>query len=119
MKVTLSSILAALAICASPVSAQKAQPFVFTPTNSAGPFPVVLWLHGYRGYSPSGYFPGAAALEMQKHADTLGAAIIGFPATIDLGDGRSNGLRIPPKITLTFRRDLKRLAKAQSWIYRR
>lgn len=67
--------------------AQKANPFVFTPTNGKGPFPVILWLHGYRGYSPQGYYPGAKRDEMQKHADSIGAAIVGFPATTDLGDG--------------------------------
>jgi len=67
--------------------ADKAKPFIVTPTNSAGPFPVVLWLHGYRGYSAAGYFPGETSAAMQKHADSLGAVIIGFPATTDLGDG--------------------------------
>jgi len=68
------------------VYAEKAKPFLFTPTNGSGPFPVVLWLHGYRGYSPEGYFPGETAVAMQKHADSLSAAIIGFPGTTDLGD---------------------------------
>ncbi len=68
------------------VHADKAKPFIFTPTNGTGPFPVALWLHGYRGYSPEGYFPGETVAAMQKHADTLGAVIIGFPATTDLGD---------------------------------
>ncbi len=71
---------------ASNVHAEKAKPFVFTPTNNPGPFPVVLWLHGYRGYSAEGYFPGETAAAMQRHADSLGAAIVGFPATTDLGD---------------------------------
>src|SRR3954465_10133308 len=66
--------------------ADKAKPFVFTPTSGSGPFPVVLWLHGYRGYSAEGYFPGETSAAMQKHADTIGAAIIGFPAPTDLGD---------------------------------
>jgi len=67
--------------------AEKPQPFLFAPSDGGGPFPVALWLHGYRGYSPSGYFPGETPAAMQKHADKLGAVIIGFPATTDLGDG--------------------------------
>ncbi|RBP46489.1 phospholipase/carboxylesterase [Roseimicrobium gellanilyticum] len=66
--------------------AEKAEPFVFVPSKGEGPFPVALWLHGYRGYSPSGYFPGESAEAMQKHADALGAVIVGFPATTELGD---------------------------------
>jgi predicted esterase len=68
------------------VHADKAKPFIFVPSKGAGPFAVALWLHGYRGYSPGGYFPGETAAAMQKHADTLGAVIIGFPGTTDLGD---------------------------------
>lgn len=66
--------------------AEKAKPFIFIPTNGTGPFPVALWLHGYRGYSAAGYFPGETTAAMQKHADKLGAVIIGFPGTTDLGD---------------------------------
>ena len=66
--------------------AEKAKPFIFTPTNGPGPFSVALWLHGYRGYSADGYFPGETAAAMQRHADALGSVIIGFPATTDLGD---------------------------------
>src|SRR5690242_19767518 len=69
-----------------PANAEKAKPFIYTPANGHAPYPVVLWLHGYRGYSPNGYFPSAKAEAMQKHADTIGAVIIGFPATTDLGD---------------------------------
>ncbi|HZQ48590.1 MAG TPA: hypothetical protein VFC07_16350 [Verrucomicrobiae bacterium] len=79
-------IFAVLLAIIPKVHAEKAKPFVFTPTNGAGPFPVALWLHGYRGYSAAGYFPGETAAAMQKHADVLGAVIIGFPATTDLGD---------------------------------
>ena len=68
------------------VHAEKAKPFIFAPGNGLGPFPVLVWLHGYRGYSPDGYMPGETAASMQKHADTLGAVIVGFPATTDLGD---------------------------------
>lgn len=75
-----------LSVIAFGANAQKPKPFIFTPTNGAGPFPVVLWLHGYRGYSADGYFPGESGAAMQKHADLLGAAIIGLPATTDLGD---------------------------------
>ena len=66
--------------------AEKPKAFVFKPGKGDGPFPVALWLHGYRGYSSEGYFPGETPAAMQKHADTLGAVIIGFPATTDLGD---------------------------------
>src|ERR1017187_956350 len=83
-----SRIIAAIILLAviPEVHADKAKPFIFTPTNGPGPFPVALWLHGYRGYSAEGYFPGETAAAMQKHADILGAVIIGFPATTDLGD---------------------------------
>ena len=85
-RITKTIIMAAsLALCFE-LCAEKAKPFIFTPSNGTGPFPVALWLHGYRGYSPDGYFPGESASAMQKHADTLGAVIIGFPATTDLGD---------------------------------
>ena len=67
--------------------AEKAPPFVFVPTNRSGPFPVVVWLHGYRGYSTLGYFPETNSAAMQQQADTLGAVILGFPGTTDLGDG--------------------------------
>lgn len=73
-------------LLAFPASAEKAKPFVFKPSSGSGPYPVVLWLHGYRGYSPNGYAPGAAAEAMQKHADAIGAVILGFPATTDLPD---------------------------------
>lgn len=80
----LTTFLLAIALEAH---ADKAKPFIFAPTNVAGPFPVALRLHGYRGYSAEGYFPGETSAAMQKHADALGAVIIGFPATTDLGDG--------------------------------
>jgi predicted esterase len=67
--------------------ADKPKPFIFWPKTATGPFPIVVWLHGYRGYSSAGYFPGATTAAMQKHADALGAVIVGFPATTDLGDG--------------------------------
>jgi predicted esterase len=81
--------LCALAIlmCWNLAFAEKAKAFVFKPSAGAGPFPVALWLHGYRGYSATGYFPGESAAAMQKHADAIGAVIVGFPATTDLGDG--------------------------------
>jgi predicted esterase len=77
---------AAILLVPLAVHAEKPKPFVFTPAKGAGPFPVALWLHGYRGYSVEGYFPGETRAAMQKHADALGAVIIGFPATTDLGD---------------------------------
>ena len=67
--------------------ADKPKAFVFKPSKGSGPFPVALWLHGYRGYSPMGYFPGETEAAMQKHADAIGAVIVGFPGTTDLGDG--------------------------------
>lgn len=67
--------------------AQKAKHFVVVPKGAPEPWPVAVWLHGYRGYLPDSYAPGAPADMMQKHADALGAVIIGFPATTDLGDG--------------------------------
>jgi predicted esterase len=66
--------------------AEKPKEFVIVPSKGDGLFPVALWLHGYRGYSAEGYFPGETREAMQKHADALGAVIIGFPATTDLGD---------------------------------
>lgn len=69
-----------------PVLAEKAKEFIIKPGQGDGPFPVALWLHGYRGYSAEGYFPGETREAMQKHADALGAVIVGFPATTDLGD---------------------------------
>ena len=84
--ITPTVIVAALLALTFEANAEKAKPFVFAPSKDAGPFPVALWLHGYRGYSTDGYFPGETTAAMQKHADTLGAVIIGFPATTDLGD---------------------------------
>ena len=75
-----------LLVCVPQARADKPKPFIITPTKGDGPFPVALWLHGYRGYSPTGYFPNETAAALQKHADALGAVIIGFPATTDLGD---------------------------------
>lgn len=73
-----------LLLGAAGVQAEKPKEFIITPTgNRAGPFPVAVWLHGYRGYSPDGY---AEEADMQRHADALGAVILGFPATTDLGD---------------------------------
>lgn len=84
LRILFSLLLIGLTIPSS--YAEKAEPFVFVPSKGDGPFPVALWLHGYRGYSPSGYFPGESAEAMQKHADALGAVIVGFPATTELGD---------------------------------
>ncbi|WP_395744135.1 alpha/beta hydrolase [Prosthecobacter sp.] len=85
MKHILATVLFLLIATAS--EAAKAKPFLFVPKNAAeGPLPVAVWLHGYRGYSPEGYFAGATVEAMQQHADALGAVIIGFPATTDLGD---------------------------------
>jgi len=84
-----TSALVALALLVSAVASEAAKPkhFAIIPKEAAEPMPVAVWLHGYRGYSPDGYFPGETAEAMQKHADALGAVILGFPATTDLGDG--------------------------------
>ena len=82
-----ATFVAVVLIFGNSARAEKPKAFVFTPSQGSGPFPVALWLHGYRGYSPDGYFPGETSAAMQKHADKLGAVIIGFPATTDLGDG--------------------------------
>lgn len=81
-------ILVVMTLLLSAVVSQaaKAKPFMFVPRAAAEPMPVAVWLHGYRGYSPDGYFPGESREAMQKHADALGAVILGFPATTDLGD---------------------------------
>jgi len=79
-------LAAAILIFGNNARAEKSKAFIFTPSEGVGPFPVALWLHGYRGYSPDGDFPGETPTAMQKHADKLGAVIIGFPATTDLGD---------------------------------
>ncbi|MBK1884793.1 hypothetical protein JIN85_20455 [Luteolibacter pohnpeiensis] len=76
----------ALFLVATVSEAAKPKHFIFVPKAAAEPMPVAVWLHGYRGYSPDGYFPGETAEAMQKHADALGAVILGFPATTDLGD---------------------------------
>lgn len=80
-------LIAVLFFCLSAVlQAEKPMHFLFVPKDAKGPLPVVVWLHGYRGYSPAGYMPGETEESMQKHADALGAVILGFPATTDLGD---------------------------------
>lgn len=79
-------VLLALLGTSLAVKAEKPKHFLILPAKGDGPFPVALWLHGYRGYSPEGYMPGATKEAMQQHADSLGAAIIGFPGTTDLGD---------------------------------
>jgi predicted esterase len=66
--------------------AAKPKHFIFVPKGATEPLPVAVWLHGYRGYSPLGPMPGETAEAMQKQADALGAVILGFPATTDLGD---------------------------------
>ncbi len=101
--------------------AEKAEQFVIKPSKGDGPFPVALWLHGYRGYSPDGYFPGGKPAALQKHADTIGAVIIGFPATTDLGDDTQQWSEEPVadhayiqdrllQISKTVNLDLKRVA---------
>jgi predicted esterase len=87
MKSAIHTIVVAILLSfALAASAEKAKPFICVPSKGEGPFPVAVWLHGYRGYTPDGYFRGATAAAMQKHADDIGAVILGFPATTDLGD---------------------------------
>ncbi len=81
-----SLILSALLISAAFLRAEKPAEFVITPSTGEGPFPVALWLHGLSRIFSNGIFSGESREAMQKHADLLGAVIIGFPATTDLGD---------------------------------
>jgi predicted esterase len=93
------------------VHAEKAPAFIFTPVGSTGPFPVAVWLQGYRGYSRDGYFPGETSAAMQKHADKLGAVIIGFPATTDLGDGTQQWSEEPVADHAYIQASLKAISK--------
>ena len=113
--------LLTLQLCNSLAQAEKPKAFIFTPSNGAGPFPVAVWLHGYRGYSPLGYFPGASQEAMQKQADAIGAVIVGFPGNVDLGDGTQRWAEQPEvnhsyiqqrlkEIEKTANLDLKRVA---------
>ena len=54
-----------LALTCLLVQAEKPKEFVIVPSKGDGPFPVALWLHGYRGYSEAGYFPGETRGAMQ------------------------------------------------------
>lgn len=84
MKHLLATVL--LFLLATVSQAAKPKAFIFVPKDAAEPMPVAVWLQGYRGYSPLGPMPGETTEAMQKLADTLGAVILGFPATTDLGD---------------------------------
>src|ERR1043165_1183648 len=101
----------AVVILAISARAEKPRPFFFVPSEGVGPFPVALWLHGYRGYSAEGYFPGETSAAMQKHADKLGAVIIGFPATTDLGDGTQQWSQEPVADHAYIQATLKTLSK--------
>ena len=90
--------------------AEKAEAFVIAPSTGDGPFPVALWLHGYRGYSPKGYVAGQTREALQEHADKLGAVIIGFPATTDLGDDTQQWSEEPVADHAYIQARLKRLA---------
>lgn len=80
MQRTLVFLLAFLAQATLSFAA-KPDPIVFTPKSQKSDVPVVVWLHGYRG------FPGVLKeAYFQEFADSLGAAIVGFPGTTDLGD---------------------------------
>jgi predicted esterase len=76
----------ALVLSAFICAAAKPPHFIFIPKAAPEPMPVAVWLHGYRGYSPVGYLAGETNSALQEHANALGAVIIGFPATTDLGD---------------------------------
>lgn len=105
-------ILFLFTISVAIVRAEKPKEFVIAPTQGEGPFPVVVWLHGYRGYSSDGYVPDGNREAMQKHADQLGAVIIGFPATADLGDETQQWSEEPVADHAYVQMRLKKLAKA-------
>ena len=105
-----ATVLAFL-LLALPAKAEKAKPFVFIPSEGKGPYAVVLWLHGYRGYSPEGYFPGEKPEAMQKHADAIRAVIIGFPATIDLDDNTQQWSEEPARDHAYIQERLKEISK--------
>src|SRR6476660_2285361 len=67
--------------------AAKPKEFVFLPAKGEGPFPVAVWLHGYRGCNKDGYIPSETRDSVQGQVDALGIAIVGFPATTELDDG--------------------------------
>jgi len=91
--------------------AEKAKPFIFKPSGLKGPYPVVVWLHGYRGYSVEGYFPGEKAEAMQKHAEAIGAVIVGFPGTTDIGDNTQQWSEEPVADHAYVQARLKEIAK--------
>jgi len=91
--------------------AEKAKPFIFKPSGLKGPYPVVVWLHGYRGYSAEGYFPGEKAEAMQKHAEAIGAVIVGFPGTTDIGDNTQQWSEEPVADHAYIQARLKEIAK--------
>ena len=100
-----------LNFCVASARAEKPKAFIFVPSLGSGPFPVALWLHGYRGYSPIGYAPTATAPDFQKHADQLGAVIIGFPATTELGDDTQQWAEEPVADHAYIQTRLKAIAK--------
>ena len=91
--------------------AGKPAGFVIKPTKGEGPFPVAVWLHGYRGYSPDGYCPGATREALQGHADALGAVIVGFPATTELADGTAQWSEEPVADHAYIQERLKEIAR--------
>jgi predicted esterase len=111
MRYKIRVVLATAVMLLTSARGEKPLPFIFTPTEGGGPFPVAVWLHGYRGYSTSGYFPGETSAAMQKHADKLGAVIIGFPATTDLGDGTQQWSEEPVADYAYIQATLRAMAK--------
>lgn len=75
----LSIIFLFIALCVTGFS--KPDAIVYLPKNGGHGLKVAVWLQGYRG------FPGAIKeAYFQEFADRLNLAIVGFPATTELGD---------------------------------
>lgn len=59
----------------------KPEPIIYVPKSGGSHLKVAVWLQGYRGY------PGVIKeTYFQDFADRLKIAIVGFPATTELGD---------------------------------
>lgn len=74
-------IIALVFIALSVTGFAKPEPIVYLPKSGGQHLKVAVWLQGYRGY------PGVIKESyFQDFADRLRIAIIGFPATTELGD---------------------------------